>query len=202
MNDFVTFDLALADAEDHTSICQIAIVKYSNFEIEDQHVAFVYPGTDYFTNTHIHSIDYEMVKDAPHFLDVFQKIREMANNTIVLHHMPFNKSALKLTCEKYKVKPLNHDLWLDTEKIAQRIFGQIDKEYYELEDLARSLNIEFDFYHNALDGAIATGKVAQFFHEYTGYHMKYWFYLFYSHMNVCKNTPASLFSLRKCGYQS
>lgn len=157
MNRFYALDVETANA-DYSSICQIGIAEFNNGELTDTWETLVNPK-DYFDemNISIHGITEKMVKLSPTFSEIYEKIRETTENNIVVHHMPFDRIAINRACELNGLELIQTD-WLDSAKVVRRTWEDFAYSGYGLSKITRYLGINFN-HHNALEDAIAAGKV-------------------------------------------
>lgn len=148
-------------ANDDSTICQIGIVKFEEGKVVGQWSTYVNPETDYFMNTYAHHIVYDMVKEAPTFDKVYPLLLEKLQNQIVIHHMPFVKSSLRLACEKYGLPVLNYEQWLDSAKVLRRTFPEFARAGYGLFNVAAALELPQPLkHHDALQDAVIVGRIA------------------------------------------
>lgn len=157
MKEFYVIDVETANA-DYSSICQIGIAKFENGELTEKWQTLIDPQ-DYFDsmNISIHGISEEMVQDAPTFDKIHSILKSKLENTVVGHHMPFDRIAINRACELNNLELLNIN-WIDSAKIVRRTWEEFAYSGYGLANISKHLEIEFQ-HHNALEDAIATGKV-------------------------------------------
>ena len=157
MSKFYTLDVETANA-DYSSICQIGIAEFNNGELTNTWESLVNPK-DYFDeiNISIHGITEKMVKHSPTFLEIYDKIRESTENNIVVHHMPFDRIAINRACELNKLELIQTN-WLDSAKVVRRTWEDFAYSGYGLSNITQHLGIKFK-HHNALEDAIAAGRV-------------------------------------------
>lgn len=157
MNSFIVIDVETANA-DYASICQIGIVEFENSKIVNTWKTYVNPQ-DIFDefNIEIHGITPDMVIGAPTFKDLYPTLKEKLNNKITVHHMPFDRTAINQSCERYYLDYIETN-WLDSARIVRRAWTQFAHTGYALAKISEYLNIEFK-HHDALEDAIAAGKV-------------------------------------------
>lgn len=157
MNEFYVLDVETANA-DYSSICQIGLARFKEGELTEKWESLIDPD-DYFDglNTSIHGISEEMVQGCPTFNQVYPKLKEALENKIVGHHMPFDRIAVNRACELHRLGLIETN-WLDSAKIVRRTWEEFAYSGYGLANVAEYLGIEFR-HHNALQDAIATGKV-------------------------------------------
>ena len=108
-------------------------------------------------NISIHGITEKMVKGSPTFEEIYPKLKNILENKIVGHHMPFDRIAINRACEIAELDLIETN-WLDSAKIVRRTWEEFAYKGFGLANIADHLDIEFE-HHNALQDAIATGKV-------------------------------------------
>jgi len=157
MSKFYVIDVETANP-DYSSICQIGIAEFNNDKLADTWETLVNPK-DYFDgmNISIHGITEKMIIHSPAFSDIYGKIKGFIENNIVVHHMPFDRIAINRACELNKLELIQAD-WLDSAKVVRRTWEDFAYSGYGLSKITKHLGIKFK-HHNALEDAIATGKV-------------------------------------------
>jgi DNA polymerase-3 subunit epsilon len=172
MDKFYVIDVETANA-DYSSICQIGIAQFQNGKLLDKWETLVNPQ-DYFDwmNISIHGINENMVKNSPTFKEIYPRLKEIIENNIVAHHMPFDRIAINRACELNKLNTIQVN-WIDSAKIVRRTWGQFAYSGYGLSKIAKYLGIDFQ-HHNALEDAIATGKVILHAIEKSGLQISDW----------------------------
>ena len=142
------------------SICQIGIAHFCNGSVVDSWVTLVNPET-YFSrkNIHVHGISPSMVAGMPEFPEIFSEIKERTSSLPTVCHTLFDKVAIE---EAIKIHDLEniHVEWVDSCRLARIAWSnkRLDGGY-GLRNLCNWLEIEFN-HHDALEDAIAAGKVA------------------------------------------
>lgn len=154
---FLALDVETANA-DRSSICQIGIAKFENGEVVNKWSQLINPES-YFDpfNISIHGITESDVLDSPSFDVIYNELREIIEDQIVVHHMPFDRTAINRVCEEYGLEEIKVQ-WLDSAKISRRTWDQFAYSGYGLENVADFLNIKFR-HHDALEDAIAAGLI-------------------------------------------
>jgi DNA polymerase-3 subunit epsilon len=157
MNEFYVIDVETANA-DYSSICQKGLAKFENGELTEKWESLIDPD-DYFDemNIFIHGITEEKVKGSPTFEQIYPKLKNMLENKIVGHHMPFDRIAINRACELAGLEKIETN-WLDSAKIVRRTWEKFAYKGYGLANVADYLGIKFE-HHNALQDAIAAGKI-------------------------------------------
>lgn len=190
MSKFYVIDVETAN-EDYSSICQIGIAEFNNGELTDTWETLVNPE-DYFDgmNISIHGITEKMVKHSPTFSEIYKKIRETIENSIVVHHMPFDRIAINRACELNKLELIQTD-WLDSAKVVRRTWEEFAYSGYGLSKITNYLGIKFK-HHNALEDAIATGKVMLYAFDESGMQLTDWVGRVKKPINICANGSTSI----------
>ena len=154
---FSVIDVETANA-DSSSICQIGIAEFKNGELINKWESLVDPE-DFFDslNISIHGITENAIKGAPTLPEIANEIRNLIGGITLFHHMPFDKIALNRAFEKYNIDNIN-PVWIDSAKLVRRTLSQFSKSGYGLKNIASHYGINFN-HHNALEDAIATGKI-------------------------------------------
>lgn len=157
MSDFCVIDVETANA-DYSSICQIGIAEFNNGILCDQREWLINPN-DYFDyiNVSIHGIDERTVENSPTFEEIHGELNEYLYNKVVGHHMPFDRIAIKRACERNSLCQIEA-VWIDSAKIVRRAWEEFSYRGYGLSNVAMKLGIDFQ-HHNALEDAIAAGKI-------------------------------------------
>jgi DNA polymerase-3 subunit epsilon len=155
---FYSLDVETANS-DYSSICQIGIGVFEDGELVDTWKSYIDPE-DYFKwrNISIHGITEENIQGQPIFPDVYPVLRKMFENNIVVHHSHFDRTAFQQVFEKYGLDPFEVQ-WLDSVRVARHAFAEGCLEGgYGLDNVAAYLDIEFQ-HHDALEDALACGKI-------------------------------------------
>jgi DNA polymerase-3 subunit epsilon len=155
---YFALDVETANS-DYSSICQIGIAKFEGEKIIDTWDVLINPKT-YFDpmNVSIHGIKKSDVKNAPTFKKFYPSLKEIIENQYVVHHMPFDKVAIHRACESKNLSDIDVK-WIDSAKLTRRVWEQFSSRGYGLKNISNFLGIEFK-HHDALEDAIAAGKVA------------------------------------------
>ena len=154
---FFVIDVETANL-DNSSICQIGLAEFQGSELISAWESLVNPE-QYFDPylSQIHGITADQVIDKPRFRDLSKCITEKVDDRRLFHHMPFDKNAVNRACQRYGVdiwKPR----WMDSARLVRRAWSEFSQTGYALGKITKHLGIEY-IAHNALQDAIATGKV-------------------------------------------
>ncbi len=169
---FLAVDVETANS-DCGSICQVGIAAFENNSISDTWKTLVNPQEDFSSfNVSIHGINQDQVLAAPTFEDIFHIVEDRLKDQVVLHHTAFDKRALSRAAQKYDLE-LFHAKWLDTAKVVRRTWEKYSVRGYSLKNVARDLGISFN-HHDALEDAIAAGKIMVHALKESGLHINDW----------------------------
>lgn len=187
---FSVIDVETANA-DFSSICQIGIAEFENGELINFWETLINPE-DYFDslNTSIHGITEKSVEEAPSFPEILMEIERRVNGKILFHHMPFDRLALNRVCDKYGLAVLN-PTWIDSAKVVRRTWKEFSSSGYGLKNITRHLGISFN-HHNALEDAIATGKVIVKAFQISELDLDDWILRVEKPINIYKNNSTTI----------
>lgn len=155
---FNAIDLETAN-RDRSSICQIGIVHVGNGEFTERWQTLVDPEVSFeHRNMQIHGISESDIKGSPTLPEVHDELRRRLNGSVLVSHMPFDRTALGQAMERYGLEQL-HVTWLDSARIARLAWPEKYRDRgYALKNIAQDLNISFR-HHDALQDAEAAAKV-------------------------------------------
>jgi DNA polymerase-3 subunit epsilon len=158
VNDFIALDVETASA-DFASICSIGLVHFRGGAVFRSLNILVDPEDRFDpVNISIHGIRPEDVAGKQTMAQVLPVISASLNDTVVVHHSPFDKTALNRAAVKYGAQRLSCS-WLDTIRVARRAWPQYAKDGgYGLANLATAFGIDFS-HHNAAEDARAAGEI-------------------------------------------
>ena len=158
ITDFIALDVETANA-DFASICSIGLVHFRNGNVFKSLTILVDPE-DVFDpiNIGIHGIRPEDVSGKPNMARVFPVIGAALEDAAIVHHSPFDRTALARAAAKYGTGGLPC-FWLDTLQVARRTWDHFrDDGGYGLANLAKAFGISFN-HHDAAEDARAAGLV-------------------------------------------
>jgi DNA polymerase III subunit epsilon len=169
---FLALDVETANAN-ISSICQIAVVRFEGGKAVDIWHSFVNPDEPFAAlNVAIHGIDAYTVQDAPDFPGVMRTVSALLTGEVVASHMPFDRIAVQRASSKYCIPPVQCS-WLDTAVVARRAWPRFAKRGYGLKSVASWCGIAFR-HHDAVEDAIAAGRVLSKAIVDTGYSVENW----------------------------
>lgn len=155
--DFLAIDLETANA-DLSSICQVGLAVFRGGELAEIYSSLVNPN-DYFDkiNVSIHGICELDVASAPAFSEIYAEIERRAAGGFVVSHSLFDRTALNRAVALHHLSSFDCR-WVDTIRIARRVWPQLSNVGFGLANLAREFEIAFD-HHDAAEDARATGLI-------------------------------------------
>lgn len=142
-----------------SSICQVGAVRVIEGRVHSCFSTLVNPEERFSSfNTRIHGIRAMDVEGAPTFDDIFFELFDWLEDSVVVSHTYFDRSALDGASRKYGL-PIVPATWLDSVAIARRAWPEKRaRGGYSLGKLAVDLGIGFR-HHDALEDARAAAGV-------------------------------------------
>jgi DNA polymerase-3 subunit epsilon len=155
ITDFIALDVETANA-DLASICSIGLVHFKGGEIFKSLTILVDPEDDFDPiNISIHGIRPDDVAGKPTMAKVFPIISAALQDAAIVHHSPFDRTALWRSAEKYGTDGLPC-FWLDNLQVARRTWDRFKLAGgYGLANLAQAFSLEFRHHDAAEDARIA-----------------------------------------------
>ncbi len=138
-------------------ITEVGIMKIKNGEVLDEFCEFVNPEKHIPERvTKVTNITDDMVKDAPTIKELFPKILEFIEGSVlVAHNAEFDMSHLKANAKRLGYK--FDYTYVDTYAMARAVYPTFPK--YKLGKIAEKLGIKVEVAHRALDDVDTTVKV-------------------------------------------
>lgn len=171
---FFSIDVETAN-EDYSSICQIGVAEFRNNKLVSTWESLIDPKCGFSEmNMSIHGITPELVRGKPSFSDIYDIISGKLSGNITVHHSPFDRISMNYAAELIGKNHFNTS-WLDSARIARRTWIQFSRRGYGLKSVAYHLGIKFK-HHDALNDAIAAGKIAIEAIKETGVSINEWMY--------------------------
>ena len=155
---FSAIDVETANS-DRSSICQIGIVQVRDGVIRERWKSLVNPHDPFDPfNISIHGITSNDVRSSPTWDRIHGDLRKRLNGSIVVSHMPFDRTAVERAAEKHGLPDIDAK-WLDSAMIVRRSWPEeFGKRGYGLSNVARHLGIAFR-HHDALEDAEAAVQI-------------------------------------------
>lgn len=169
--EFIALDVENA-SEDYASICQIGIVAFNQGEVVGKWGTYVNPQMT-FTNTWIHGIDEDTVKDAPLVPEAVRMLAERIQDKAVVHHTHYDRAAVKKACLIHEIdNPLTFTL--DSARILRRANPLFLTSGYGLKNACLHYGIDTTGHHDAVFDAEMAGKLVVMLMEETGTDISHW----------------------------
>ena len=156
VTDFIALDVETANA-DFASICSIGLVHFRSGLVFKSLTILVNPEDEFDPiNIGIHGIRPEDVVGKPTIAKVFPVINAALQDTAIVHHSPFDRTALARAAGRYGTGGLQCT-WIDTLQVARRTWASFREDGgYGLANLAQAFGIAFK-HHDAAEDARAAG---------------------------------------------
>jgi DNA polymerase III subunit epsilon len=158
VTDFIALDVETANS-DFASICSIGLVHFRAGEVFKSLTILVDPEDNFSpANIAIHGIRPEDVAGKPTMAKVFPVISSALVNTAIVHHSPFDRTALVRAATRCGTDGLPCT-WLDSLQVARRAWDGLGSSGgYGLKNLATLFGIDFR-HHDAAEDARAAGLI-------------------------------------------
>ncbi len=155
MSSFVTIDVETANPN-FASICQVGICCVRDGVITDEWESLINPE-DYFApmNISVHSIEEHHVKGAPKLPEIYDELCARLDNSIVVSHSKFDRTALNQAYGKYSLKA-HRSTWLDSIDLAKQAWPNLQN--WKLTSIASHVGLQFK-HHDALEDARVAAKI-------------------------------------------
>lgn len=155
ITDFIALDVETANA-DLASICSIGLAHFKGGELFKTLTILVDPEDEFDpVNIGIHGVRPQDVAGKPTMAKVFPVIGAALQDAAIVHHSPFDRTALWRSAEKYGAGGLPC-FWLDNLQVARRTWDRFkDDGGYGLANLAQAFGLSFRHHDAAEDARIA-----------------------------------------------
>ena len=164
MNDFVAIDFETATYARNSAIA-IGLVKYRNYKPIGSYYSLIRPPRLYIRPdfTDIHGLRADDVRDAPDFSQLWENgiFPFVEGIPLAAHNAVFDMNVLRAVLEWYEL-PIPELPYFCTCTLARHVWQGLGS--YALTALAEKFGIVYNA-HNALDDAMACGKLVQIFQE-------------------------------------
>jgi DNA polymerase-3 subunit epsilon len=155
ITDFIALDVETANA-DLASICSIGLVHFKRGEVFKTLTILVDPEDQFDPiNIGIHGIRPQDVAGKPTMAKVFPVIGAALQDAAIVHHSPFDRTALWRAAEKYSSVCLPC-FWLDNLQVARKTWARFKEDGgYGLANMAQAFGFEFSHHDAAEDARVA-----------------------------------------------
>lgn len=160
VTDYIALDVETANS-DFASICAIGLVHFRGGEVFKSLTILVDPEDDFSPmNISIHGIRPADVAGKPTMAKVFPVISSALADAAIVHHSPFDRTALARAASKYGATGLPCT-WVDSCQIAKRVWPEFKGAGgHGLAHLCDAFDIGF-VHHDAAEDAKAAGLIVQ-----------------------------------------
>jgi DNA polymerase III subunit epsilon len=155
ITDFIALDVETANA-DFASICSIGLVHFKAGQVFKSLTILIDPE-DHFDpiNISIHGIRPEDIAGKPTMAKAFPVIGAALQDAAIVHHSPFDRTALSRAAAKYGTGGLPC-FWLDNLQVARRTWERFRADGgYGLANLAQAFGFQFRHHDAAEDARVA-----------------------------------------------
>lgn len=156
---FTTIDFELATAK-YSSVCAVGIVDVVNGQIVDEFYSLVQPPQNKYMwqTSRVHGIKAKHTADAPTFIDIFPKIKELIHSKhMVAHDELLDRSVLRETMQFYKL-PFGELGLAPMWECTSKIYRSLGFERTKLSICCDLMDVELK-HHDALSDARATAEL-------------------------------------------
>jgi DNA polymerase-3 subunit epsilon len=157
--DYCIFDFETTGISPKTEkVIEIGLVRIKNQKIVDSYSSFINPGRNIpYYITQITGITNSETEDAPYFDEVFPKIKEFFDDSVlVAHNINFDFSFLKHECINHEIEIPDYNL-VCTLRLARKLYPELSSK--SLGSIVKYLKIKHRDVHRALGDSTATAKV-------------------------------------------
>lgn len=154
---FVALDFETANYNS-TSVCSVGIAIIEEGELRQSISRLVKPYPNYYINrfTDIHGIDSKMTDNEPDFETVWNDIKPLLENKIVVaHNAAFDFNVLGNSLTHYNIEYPNLHYYCSV-AICRKTFSYL--ESHQLSTMCNYLSIELN-HHNAESDAVGAAKI-------------------------------------------
>lgn len=152
---FVTVDVETAN-NNVSSICQIGLAKYIDFELVDTYSTLIMPEGDFgFYNTRVHGLTAHDVKDSPCMDEIHDEIMDFISEGVMVSYSNFDKRSLRSCWEAHSLSDPRLR-WADALAMLRRHYPQYAKRGGSLGNVCKDWGFAFN-HHDALEDAKACG---------------------------------------------
>ncbi len=148
--------------ERNDSICAIGMQTIDGGEVTGEWYSLVNPEAVFRPfNISIHGITPDMVKDAPLFPEIWERIRSLSEGRVfVAHNAPFDITVLSLCLEHYRM-PAFDFRYLDTVRIGRSLCRTWPRNCgaFSLPNMSARLGITLEHHHDAMEDTRACGAI-------------------------------------------
>ncbi|MXZ72928.1 MAG: 3'-5' exonuclease [Acidobacteria bacterium] len=152
---FVAIDFETASAR-HDSACAVGVAACCSGRVVLSRTYLIRPPTGQFTFTDVHGLDWEAVRSAPTFAELWPTLRAWIAGAafVAAHNASFDRSVLHACCARYRLPPPRTG-FVCTVQLARAQWGIRPTK---LPDVCRRLGIPLR-HHDAEADAVACARI-------------------------------------------
>ncbi|MFZ2100163.1 MAG: hypothetical protein WAU86_06315 [Oricola sp.] len=170
---YLAIDVETANS-DPASICQIGLALFRDGELAQTWRRLVDSGQTFDAlNTSMHGIAERDMRKAVPLKAVLEPLLRLTAGKIVASHTNFEQVALDLAAEAASLPPFGAR-WLDVSMVARRTWPEVAQRGCELANLCAMIGIEAGKPNDALEAAVASGKVLAAACKQSGHGPRQW----------------------------
>ncbi len=151
----VALDFETANSN-RDSACALALIRVEGRRVVDQQRWLIRPPTSRFSNTQIHKITWDDVRNEGSFRTVWCKARKMLDGAgvLVAHSAPFDRSVLRACCEMSRLRMPKQPFGCTVR--LSRLIWRLDN--HKLPTVADHLGLSLK-HHNPLSDALVCARI-------------------------------------------
>ncbi|WP_375342191.1 3'-5' exonuclease [Yoonia maritima] len=155
---FIAVDVETA-AYDVASICQIGLAFVRFDHSIETYSTYIDPCMRFAeSNTRLHGIDAETVKDAPTFVEALPELRRVLETHPLVQHSRFDEKSFDAACRLAQL-PILKSIWIDSVSVARKAWPEFrGNGGHGLANLRQELGLQFR-HHDAGEDARAAAEV-------------------------------------------
>lgn len=146
----------------YTSACSIGLAYYEDNQLTGTETFLIRPpesvGKFHWYNVKIHGIKRSQVKDQPTFDEIWRKIQDKVDGSVIVCHNAVFDTEVLCRCLEFYQLPLPTCRYICTVKVSQKVWP--DLENHKLNTVADALGIKLN-HHEAGSDAYACGEILQ-----------------------------------------
>ena len=157
MTSFVAIDFETANGS-MASICQVGVVLFDDGREVETFSTLVNPEEEFWgMNIDIHGIEPHDVKSSPTFPEIYEKLRQLMSEKLIISHGWFDRGCMSEVLDKYSL-PIFEMQWLDSTRVVRRAFPEFSKKGFGLQNVAAHYGLSTNA-HDALNDAQTCGAI-------------------------------------------
>lgn len=158
MDPFAAIDLETSHT-DRDSVCAMGVACFAGEELIGQRKWLIRPPSrDQWMFAALHGIEREHVADAPWWAIAWHEACEMIRGAkyLVAYNVPFERSAVAASCKRSRIVTPGWP-WRDALTVARQRLPHLAN--HQLPTVAAALSVPLEHHHDALEDAVAAGRV-------------------------------------------